>query len=1496
MRKIYLLGIGLMFMASNSIAQYCVAGGPTDDFDTNVEAVDLTGETTNISYVGCTGGGGGGILGVEDQTVQVADLIAGSSYSVDITWGSCGGSFGNGGEAWIDFDGSQTFDAGESIGTIDWGGGTGNLQTYGFTVPALALNGTHRMRVMAEEGGITPLDPCASFTYGSVVDFSITISGGSSCGAATALNTSNPTTTTMDLNWTADGGSIGDNVEWGLPGFTPGTGAEEGSAAAVVGGTTTATALLPGTTYEFYVETDCGGTQAAWAGPFAFTTAGSCGYFEVSLFDTFGDGWNGGTVDVYINGVLFQAGLTVATGNGPVVYQIPANTGDILSFDYTASGFPTENEITILDETSTIVAQEGIGGTTPNDIGDFTIPTGLEACPSCPTPTTLATANVTGTTADFSWVEAGTSTDWIIEYGPAGFTPGTGTDLVTTNNPETVSGLTPTTTYEFYVRAICGVGDTSNYAGPVVVTTTLAPLSCGSGNPFVLYSNDFESGSFPSEWSTVATGDPDWSYDNAGGTGSANTGPSAAFSGAGFVYLETSGGAFGDADTMTAGPFDLSSVVDAARVTFYYHMYGDDMGTLSLETSSDGVFWTSAWSLTGTQQTDELDPWIPTEVDVTSLAGGDLYLRFIGSKGTGGSGFAGDMAIDLVQIEACVTCPGPSNLVTSNVTETTVDLDWTTAGVATSWIVEYGPAGFTPGTGTSVTVSSPPPFTLTGLTDLTTYDIYVQGDCGGGDVSGPVGPATITTPLANLTCTAGNPLVLYAQDFEGGFPADWSQVNTADPDWTYDGAGGTGSTNTGPSGAQSGTGFVYLEVSGGANGASDTLYSPMIDLSSSNNETRLVFHWHMYGLQMGTMDVDISTDGVNWTNEFTQTGQVQTDELDPWMTEAIDLVPYAGGPIWVRFVGTKGTGFEGDMAIDNFYVESCITCPPVSGLTSANTDETSTELTWTAGGSETAWIIEYGPTGFTPGTGTTVASTNNTDELVSGLIDNTDYDFYVYADCGGGDVSTVVGPEAVTTDIFCDAPTGLAFEYASNDTVSITWTPVGLETAWNVEWGVTGFTPGTGTLTNVNNFPDTTFGVPAGGVFDFYVQADCGFGVNNPWVGPITYISPIVNDSTCDAIPVPVDGSTTVYSNVGATMQTGTIVPGFNSVWFTFVAPASGHVEIMTCGNDFDNLLAVYEKVVDCSDFGTFTFTDGATGNPFVGCSGTFDPAGINLCGLVPGDTYYLAIGSETDGVTGTFPLTLTELPAFDAGTAVPTDVCEDNSAFDLFTTITGNLTTTGQWYNPVAAPGNEFASLINIVGAPAGTYTFDYVHTELCGADTVSTSITVIETPNVGVGSTLSAGCNYNSVALTDGLSGTVDFGGTWYDESGNDLGTALVTYDGEPAGSYDYYYVVDNGVCAADTATVTVDVIDCASITENTLVLDVYPNPVKDILTIQLVNVDANASVELYNLQGSLVSAPIAVNNSTVNVSMAAFADGVYILKVTSNGATQEVRVVKQ
>ena len=61
------------------------------------------------------------------------------------------------------------------------------------------------------------------------------------------------------------------------------------------------------------------------------------------------------------------------------------------------------------------------------------------------------------------------------------------------------------------------------------------------------------------------------------------------------------------------------------------------------------------------------------------------------------------------------------------------------------------------------------------------------------------------------------------------------------------------------------------------------------------------------------------------------------------------------------------------------------------------------QISWTTGGSA-QWEVEYGTSGFTPGTGTRVAALSNP-FVLNGLSASTDYDFYVRDSCGTNDVS-----------------------------------------------------------------------------------------------------------------------------------------------------------------------------------------------------------------------------------------------------------------------------------------------------------------------------------------------------------------------------------------------------------------------------------------------------------------------------------------------------------
>ena len=222
MKKIILIAISLVSFAE-LYSQYCSNGGPSSTFDSNVESVFVSGENnTLINYTGCPG-----VSGVENQSSLIVDLVADSSYTMDVQFGTCGGNYNSAGEVWIDWNQNTIFESTESIGT--WSGTPPtSLSNFTFTVPSIAFTGITGIRVMQYEGGSLPLDPCASFTWGSVVDFSANISGGytPTCPAPPVqfMAAINITASNATLQWVAAGVETEWIVEYGLSGFSQGTG------------------------------------------------------------------------------------------------------------------------------------------------------------------------------------------------------------------------------------------------------------------------------------------------------------------------------------------------------------------------------------------------------------------------------------------------------------------------------------------------------------------------------------------------------------------------------------------------------------------------------------------------------------------------------------------------------------------------------------------------------------------------------------------------------------------------------------------------------------------------------------------------------------------------------------------------------------------------------------------------------------------------------------------------------------------------------------------------------------------------------------------------------------------------------------------------------------------------------------------------------------------------------------------------------------------------
>lgn len=98
---------------------------------------------------------------------------------------------------------------------------------------------------------------------------------------------------------------------------------------------------------------------------------------------------------------------------------------------------------------------------------------------SCSDPTGLFASNITSTSAQLHWTAVATSTLYTVRYRPIGGSVWTTNTTVV--NSKSIAGLGANTSYEFQVRAQCGVG-TSNYSSSANFTT----LTLKSANPTTL--------------------------------------------------------------------------------------------------------------------------------------------------------------------------------------------------------------------------------------------------------------------------------------------------------------------------------------------------------------------------------------------------------------------------------------------------------------------------------------------------------------------------------------------------------------------------------------------------------------------------------------------------------------------------------------------------------------------------------------------------------------------------------------------------------------------------------------------------------------------------------------------------------------------------------------------------------------------------------------------------------------------------------------------------
>ncbi len=513
-------------------------------------------------------------------------------------------------------------------------------------------------------------------------------------------------------------------------------------------------------------------------------------------------------------------------------------------------------------------------------------------------PTGLTASNTTASSTDLSW---NASTD---NVGVTGYDVYQNGSVVATaaTNSYTVTGLSPSTAYSFYVIAKDAAGNQSGQSNTVNVTTT-AVTACTGGITSYPYSESFESSI--GAWSQDTGDDINWTRDS-GGTPSNNTGPSSGADGSWYMYVEASSPNYPNIQAILNSPcFDLSGA-SQATFSFQYHMYGSsDMGTFSLEASNDdGNSWTSIWSQTGNQG----NQWNTADVDLAAYVGNSVQLRF--NRTTGGT-WQADIAVDAISVSTSgsdTEAPtAPSNLTASNTTTSSTDLSWTasTDNVGVTGYDIYQNGSLIGNTGSTS-------YNVTGLNPATGYSFYVIANDAAGNQSAQSNTVNVTTNSTS-GCSGGISSFPYSESFESSIGA-WTQDTGDDINWTRD-SGGTPSNNTGPSSGADGSWYMYVEASSpNYPNIQAILNSPCFDLSGET-QASFSFQYHMYGsANMGTFVLEASNDnGSTWASIWSQTG----NQGNQWNSANVDLAAYVGGSVQLRFNRTTGSTWQADIAVDD---------------------------------------------------------------------------------------------------------------------------------------------------------------------------------------------------------------------------------------------------------------------------------------------------------------------------------------------------------------------------------------------------------------------------------------------------------------------------------------------------------------------------------------------------------------------------------------------------
>ncbi|MBQ0016536.1 MAG: fibronectin type III domain-containing protein, partial [Bacteroidales bacterium] len=733
---------------------------------------------------------------------------------------------------------------------------------------------------------------------------------------------------------------------------------------------------------------------------------------------------------------------------------------------------------------------------------------------SCVAPENVRATNPSNNSVQLSWQRAldGDETQWQVGYGPITRGSEVSTDLiwhkkVVNNIPQTtITGLAGVTPYVFYVRAICGEGDTSEWSSVAATTTTLMPYLC-----------DFENVDDSLMWASYLLNDQitphGASYDtlrypNRWVVGWGNTTEKSTHSGNRSLY----GSGYGNInDDGTGNPIndvwpyyrrgtaendgvDATSRVyakhlmhlDSGRYDYSYYWRGYAEGgndhfrlwvmpiTTDLVAGND-FGWHAQPTNAICMEDDNYGTWSEYNYRfksgrITISKTGDYYLTFFWRNDNNGGGTFPSAVIDDFRMSK--VCALVQNLDVEPVSKDTALVSWSFAQGDTSWTVEYGPRGFEEGsTDASVYLinlhQSMPEcriengrvkYVMRNLVPNTDYTVRVRTDCNatGGGMSDAV--------TRDFTTYCDNVSLPYFEDFNslgvaegynsasgGTVPSKYSEPgfdSTYPACWLVRKNNDSGYPyvfmNSDPAYVSSGNGFEMWVY------RSSYAYAILPMFEKPVDSLKISFSLFESSTCCNQLEVgyitDMTTDMTDYANHFVYlTGFPKTGvKRNVRYDFRNDGVDVPANARIVLRYHNNDYWSSHYAVIDDLKVEVAEPCPMLENLHVADRTENSIRLEWTELNNVEGYQVEVCEAGQERGEGRIVSPNPRYGYCnVTGLNQGTRYTFYVSSYCGEGRVGHA---ESVATTTVCQRmtlPYVEDFEGYGNNRAYFTYTNAG---------------------------------------------------------------------------------------------------------------------------------------------------------------------------------------------------------------------------------------------------------------------------------------------------------------------------------------------------------------------------------------------------------------------------------------------------------------------